>query len=185
MIQIEKQLATDKAQIDKDSKLIDEYLAKNNIKAVKTKWGTYVAVTTEGTGANLTSNDIATVNYTGKTFDSSKVFDSNIDPKFKHVQPYDVNLGQMGGVILGWSDALLQMKKGTKATTYIPSPLAYGKEGRMPNIKGDAILVFDMEVVNVTNAEARMAEEEAMQKQAQEAQKHFTDSLQKANQNKK
>lgn len=179
MESIEKELAANKPQIEKDSKLIDEYLAKNNIKATKTKWGTYIAVQTEGTGAQLSSNDVASVNYTGRTFDSSKVFDSNTDPKFKHVQPYDVPLSQFSGIMLGWPDALLQMKKGTKATVYIPSSLAYGKNGRQPEIKPDAILVFDMEVVNVTSEEAMMAQQEAMQKQQQAAQQRMMDSLQK------
>jgi FKBP-type peptidyl-prolyl cis-trans isomerase len=177
---VEKDLAGKKAQIDKDGKLIEEYLTKNNIKYTKTKWGTYIAVQTEGTGAQLTKDDVASVNYTGKTFDSSKVFDSNTDPSFKHVQPYDVPLGQLSGLILGWFDALSQMKKGTKATVYIPSSLAYGKDGRQPEIKGDAILVFDMEVVGVTNEEQAMAKQQEMQRQQQEAQQRMMDSLQKA-----
>lgn len=179
--QIEKDLVTKKSMIDQDSKLIDDFLAKNNIKATKTKWGTYIAVQTEGTGNTLTTTDIASVNYTGKTFDSSKVFDSNIDPKFKHLQPLDVNLGQYQGMMLGWTDALLQMKKGTKATIYVPSALAYGKDGRQPEIKPDAILVFDMEVVGVSNEAEMMAKQEAMQKQQMEAQQRMMDSLQKAN----
>jgi len=50
MEEIEKDLAGKKAQLEADSKLIEAYLAKNNIKATKTKWGTYIAITTEGTG---------------------------------------------------------------------------------------------------------------------------------------
>jgi FKBP-type peptidyl-prolyl cis-trans isomerase FkpA len=181
MDQVQKDLVANKDQIAKDSKIIEDYLAKNNIKATKAAWGTYVAIQTEGTGEKLTSNDIASVNYTGKTFDSSKVFDSNTDPKFKHVQPYDVNIGQLSGIILGWPDALKEMKKGTKATVYIPSSLAYAKNGNpQGGINPDAILVFDMEVVNVTNEEAMMAQEAEMQKKAQEAQMKMADSLQKA-----
>lgn len=179
--QIEKDLVTKKVKIDTDSKLIDDYLAKNNLKATKTKWGTYIVVQTEGTGNNLTPTDIASVNYTGKTFDSSKVFDSNIDPKFKHTQPLDVNLGQYQGMMLGWTDALLQMKKGTKATIYVPSSLAYGENGRQPEIKPDAILVFDMEVVGVSSEAEMIAKQEAAQKQQMEAQQKMMDSLQKAN----
>jgi FKBP-type peptidyl-prolyl cis-trans isomerase len=185
LVQIEKDLASNKAQIEKDCKIIDEYLAKNNIKATKTSWGTYVAIITEGTGEKLTTDDVASVNYTGKTFDSSKVFDSNTDPAFKHVQPYDVSVGQLSGIILGWPDALKQMKKGTKATLYIPSSLSYGKAGNpQAGIGPDGILVFDMEVVNVSSEKEMMAKEEEMQKKAQEAQQKMADSLRKVNQNK-
>ena len=92
MEEVEKDLATKKQQLDIDNKIIQDYLLKNNIKAVKTKWGTYVAITTEGTGEKLGVNDVAVVNYTGRTLDSAKVFDSNIDPAFKHMQPYEVAL---------------------------------------------------------------------------------------------
>ena len=179
MAQIEKDLATNKSQLDSDSKLIEAYLKANNITATKTKWGTYVQIKKEGTGPQLTSSEIASVNYTGRSFDSSKVFDSNTDPKFNHVQPIDVNLGQYGGIILGWPDALLQMKRGTVATLFIPSSLAYGKEGKMPAIKPNQILVFDMEVVSAGSEEEKMAQEMEMQKRAQQQQQKMMDSLQK------
>ena len=79
MEEIEKDLASKKAQLDIDNKIIEDYLAKNNIKATKTKWGTYVAISTEGIGEIINRNNIATVNYTGRSLDSGIVFDSNID----------------------------------------------------------------------------------------------------------
>lgn len=178
--EIEKDLATKKQQADTDDKLIQEYLTKNNIKAHKTKWGTYVSITTEGTGENLTTDNIAILNYTGRTLDSGKVFDSNTDPKFKHTEPLEVNLGEFGGIILGFPDALLQMKKGTKATVFIPSVLAYGANGREPSIKANDILIFDMDVTNATTEEEAIAKQQAMQDKMIEEQKRVTDSLQKA-----
>jgi FKBP-type peptidyl-prolyl cis-trans isomerase FkpA len=155
---IEKGLTENKALIEADGKQIDAYLAANNIKATKTKWGTYVEMKTEGTGKLVSSSDIVSVNYTGKTFDSSKVFDSNTDPKSPgYGRPLQVAMNQLGGIIPGWPDALLQMKLGSKATVYIPSSLAYGKDGRMPQIKPNSILVFDMEVTEITTEEAQMA----------------------------
>lgn len=158
MAQIQKNLDDNKEQIANDSKIIEDYLVKNKIKAIKAPWGTYVAVKKEGTGDKLTMQDIAAVNYTGKSFGSNKVFDSNTDPKFKHVQPYDVNIGRGGqpdGVIIGWTDALLQMKRGTVATVYIPSSLGYGTGGNpQGGIAPNAILVFDMNVVKVNNEPA-------------------------------
>lgn len=163
--EIEKDLAEKKEQLEKDSKQIEEYLAKNNIKAQKTKWGTYVAITQEGTGDLLNNSNIATVNYTGRTLDSGKVFDSNVDPKFNHVQPFEVNIGEIGGVIIGWTDALMQMKNGSKATVFIPSSLAYGQQGNGTDIKPNENLIFDIEVKEVTTEEAYMAKQKAMQEE--------------------
>jgi FKBP-type peptidyl-prolyl cis-trans isomerase len=147
--QIAELLAGNKALIAKDSKTIDGYLAKNKLKAIKGKMGTYIVIKKAGTGKKLAQGDVASVNYTGRSFSTSKVFDSNIDPKFQHVEPYDVKLDPATPVILGWKDALAEMQKGTKATVYIPSTLAYGSQSPSPDIAADEILVFDMEVANV------------------------------------
>jgi FKBP-type peptidyl-prolyl cis-trans isomerase len=163
--EIEKGLITKKAQLETESKAIEAFLTKNNIKATKTKWGTYIAVTVEGTGEKISNKDIAIVNYTGRTLDSGKVFDSNIDPKFMHVQPYDVNMSELGGIILGWSDALMQLKKGSKATVYIPATLAYGEGGSGDKIKPGDNLIFDIEVLDVQNEEAFAAKQKAMQEE--------------------
>jgi len=163
--EIEKGLAEKKTVLDAECKAIEAYLAKNNIKATKTKWGTYVAITTEGTGEKLSTKDIAVVNYTGRTLDSGKVFDSNIDPKYMHVEPLQVNLGEFGGIILGWSDALMQLKKGSKATVYIPSTLGYGEGGNGEKIKPGDNLIFDMEVIDVTTEAAFAAKQKAQQEE--------------------
>jgi FKBP-type peptidyl-prolyl cis-trans isomerase len=182
--EIEKELAKNKQQLEIDSKIIEDYLLKNNIKAVKTKWGTYVSVITDGTGEKMTSSSIATVNYTGRTLDSGKVFDSNTDPKFSHVQPYEVNLGEFGSLILGWTDGLTQLKSGSKATFFIPSSLGYGKAGNGDRIKPDEILIFDMEVLSAITEEEFVAKQKAMQQEMQskmiEAEILRTDSIQKA-----
>lgn len=163
--EIAKRLEENKAQQEIDNKLIEDYLAKNNITAQKTKWGTYIAVSVEGTGEKLNNTHVASVNYTGRTLDSGRVFDSNIDPKFNHVEPYDVNLGGFNGVILGWTDALLQLKKGTKATVFIPSSLGYGAQGNGEAIKPNQNLIFDMEVVDALTEEAHLAKQKAMQEE--------------------
>ncbi|MBL7702199.1 MAG: FKBP-type peptidyl-prolyl cis-trans isomerase [Ferruginibacter sp.] len=178
--EIEKGLAEKKVQLDAEIKVIEAYLAKNNIKATKTKWGTYVAVTTEGTGEKLSAKDIAVVNYTGRTLDSGKVFDSNIDPKFQHVQPMEVALGELGGSILGWNDAILQLKKGSKATVYIPATLGYGETGNAPKIKPGENLVFDIEVTDVMTEEAYVAKQKAMQKMQEEMMKKMQESQNQA-----
>lgn len=144
---VQQMLSDNKLIIEKDSKIIEAYLAQNKLKAIKAKMGTYVVITKEGTGPKLLPGEMASINYTGRPLNSKKVFDSNTDPKFKHVEPYDINVGQLSGIILGWPDAIAEMKRGTKATIYIPSTLGYGKDGRMPDIKPDDILVFDMEIV--------------------------------------
>ncbi|MBX9449345.1 MAG: FKBP-type peptidyl-prolyl cis-trans isomerase [Taibaiella sp.] len=101
----------------------------------------------EGTGPNPKAGQKVSVNYTGKLMDG-KVFDSNIDPKFNHVTPFEFKVGN-GKVIKGWDAGFLSMQKGQKATLYIPSSLAYGKNSPTPAIPANSILVFDVELLDI------------------------------------
>lgn len=138
-----------------DDKLIQEFFVKNKIKATKTPSGLYYRITKQGTGAAPKAGQKVTVNYTGKTLDGTS-FDSNVDPKFNHVQPFQFMLG-MGQVIKGWDEGIALMKKGSKGTLYIPSPLAYGAQSPSPLIPANAVLVFDVELVGFEEANAAPA----------------------------
>ncbi len=94
--------------------------------------------------------------YTGKTLDGTP-FDSNVDPKFGHVEPFKFVIGT-GQVIPGWDEGVALLNKGAKGKLYIPSPLAYGPQGP-PAIGANAVLVFDVEVVNIAAAPAQNAQQ--------------------------
>jgi FKBP-type peptidyl-prolyl cis-trans isomerase len=80
-----------------------------------------------------------------------ETFDSNIDTTFHHKQPFTLPLG-MGRVIPGWDEGLALLKKGSKATLYIPSPLAYGPQSPSPKIAPNSILIFEVEVTDIKDA---------------------------------
>ncbi len=141
-----------KLQMPIDDKILTEYLAKNNIKATKTASGLYYTITKQGSGETAKAGQNVTMMYTGKTLDG-KSFDSNVDPKFKHPEPFVFPLGR-GQVIKGWDEGVALLKKGSKANLYIPSPLAYGPQSPSADIPANAILVFDVEVVDIKNAPA-------------------------------
>lgn len=171
--QILKNLKANEAQIKIDDKIITDYIAAHQLTAVKAPWGTYVALTVPGTGENISDTSVAVVKYTGKTLADS-VFDSNVDPKFGHTEPINVDLSQMGsGIILGWVDALKQMKKGSKGKVLIPSSLAYGKTGSGDKIKPNEILVFDIEVVDVITPSQYQAQQMEQQRKMMEAQQRM------------
>ncbi len=136
-----------KAQVAADDKMLQDYFAKNNLKPKKTESGLYYSVTTEGSGESIAPGSNVNMNYTGKLLNGT-IFDSNVDPNFKHVQPFVFPVG-MGRVIKGWDEGVLLLKKGAKATFYIPSGLAYGAQGAGPNIPPNSPLIFDVEVVNI------------------------------------
>ena len=93
------------------------------------------------------AGDTVSMNYTGKLANGT-VFDSNVDPKFKHVEPFEFKLGA-GGVIKGWDQGLLGMKVGGKRKLTIPPELGYGSEGAGDDIPPNSTLVFEIELLEV------------------------------------
>jgi FKBP-type peptidyl-prolyl cis-trans isomerase len=142
-----EQAANASKQIAIDEALLQDYFKKNNLKPLKTASGLYYTISNPGTGANPTAGQQITVNYTGKTLDGN-VFDSNLDPKFNHVQPFSFAVGQ-GQVIKGWDEGLMLLKKGGKGTLYLPSNLAYGDRSPSALIPANSVLVFDVEVTDI------------------------------------
>ncbi len=130
-----------------DEGILQSYFATNKIKPTKTASGMYYRVTKHGTGPMPKAGQSMVMNYTGKTLDGA-TFDSNVDPKFNHVQPFKFMLG-MGQVIKGWDEGIALLKKGSKATLYIPSTLAYGQQSPSPAIPANGILMFDVELVDI------------------------------------
>ena len=128
----------------KDDATIQEYIKKNNLKAEKTANGVYYIITKPGTGPKAQAGQVVSVKYTGKLLDG-KVFDSSE----KHGgAPFEFPLGQ-GRVIPGWDEGVAQLNKGAVATFIIPSWQAYGGRGAGNDIPADAILLFDVELVDI------------------------------------
>ncbi len=90
--------------------------------------------------------DILSMNYTGRLTNGT-VFDSNIDPKFNHVEPYEFTLGA-GQVIAGWDEGLVGMKIGQKKTLTISPEKGYGPRA-VGSIPANSTLIFDVELVGI------------------------------------
>jgi peptidylprolyl isomerase len=99
--------------------------------------------TVAGTGAPVVPRRWLTVAYTGYLMDGTK-FDSSIG-KDPITFPYGAHQ-----VITGWDTGFEGMKVGGKRRLYIPYQLAYGEAGRAPVIPAKAELVFDVELVAVS-----------------------------------
>ncbi len=107
-----------------------------------------ITTVAEGKGDVTVAGDIVSVNYTG-AFTNGKVFDSNVQASFGHVEPLKFTLGT-GQVIPGWDKGVTGMKVGEKRHLVIPSSLAYGPNDYGP-IPGNSTLVFDVELLSFTH----------------------------------
>ncbi|HZH36384.1 MAG TPA: FKBP-type peptidyl-prolyl cis-trans isomerase [Flavisolibacter sp.] len=132
-------------QRKKDEAAIEEYLKANNIQAQRTEWGAYVQMVNPGSGPKPKYGQFMMLRYTGKDM-NGKVFDTNNKPG---AELLPVQLGA-GGSIIGFEDALKGMPKGSRANVYVPSFIGYGAQGRPPLIQPNQNLVFEIEVVDVS-----------------------------------
>ena len=97
-----------------------------------------------GTGPAANKGDKVSVHYVG-TLDDGTEFDSSR----KHGKPFDFELGA-GRVIKGWDEGIVGMKVGGKRHLRIPPSLGYGPRGFPPVIPPNSVLVFDVELLDVT-----------------------------------
>jgi len=142
----EEQKAHAAAQGKVDADIIAQYIKSQNYTTVqKTPSGLQYIVTKQGDGPKAKAGQKVTVNYTGMTTDGKK-FDSNVDPKFNHVSPFQFNLGA-SQVIKGWDEGIELLNVGSKAVLMIPSTLGYGARGAGADIPPNAVLVFEVELV--------------------------------------
>ena len=120
------------------------WLAENKTKkgVITTASGLQYMVLREGNGARPMPSSRVRVNYVGKLKDGT-TFDSSYD----RGQPAEFSLQQ---VIAGWTEGVALMPVGAKYRFWIPSELAYGKNGAPGGKIGpDAALTFDVELMGI------------------------------------
>jgi FKBP-type peptidyl-prolyl cis-trans isomerase len=140
-------------EVAKDDKAVSDFLATNKINASKTAKGTYVVVQNQGDGPAADSGKQVCLFYTGKSMFTGKVFESNITGPRKDTLKFVVG---RKGMIPGMDDGIRLFKKGGKGILYIPGVLAYDAQNG-PTGKPYEDLIFEINVVDVTEAPKEVA----------------------------
>lgn len=120
------------------------FLAENAKKdaVITTESGLQYKIINKGNGGpSPTEDDEVKVNYRGKFIDGT-VFDSTYDRN----EAFSV---KAKALIEGWSEALQMMSEGAKWELYIPAELAYGERGSEPYIGPNAVLIFEVELLEI------------------------------------
>ena len=98
-----------------------------------------------GDGPEAARGDSVVVHYTG-TLENGEEFDSSIGG-----EPYPLKIGA-GDVIAGWEEGIPGMRVGGKRKLIIPPDLGYGASGYPDLIPPDATLIFEIELVEVSDS---------------------------------
>ena len=106
--------------------------------------GVKIDTSVEGDGATFPKKgQTVIVHYTGTLLDGTK-FDSSRDRN----QPFSFTLG-MGQVIRGWDEGVAQLSVGQRAKLTCTPDYAYGDRGYPGLIPPRAVLVFDVELLEI------------------------------------
>ena len=124
--------------LNKDTKEIQKYLSDGNLSALQDTSGLQYIIHTNGGGKKPSIDDCVEVKYTGRFLKTGEVFDQAEKVSFP-----------LNGVITGWKLGIPMLGKGDSGTFYIPSKLAYGPQGYPGAIPPDAILIFDVTLLEV------------------------------------
>ena len=163
---LESQKEKNLAQKEKNLAL----MAEQEAKAVAQPSGIKILKLKEGNGVKPQIGSNVLVNYAGFLRATGDLFDTNIaeiakendaydaaraaDPQYGYI-PYAWKYSPEEGLIAGFKEALLSMKVGDRVRVFIPSALAYGKEGFGNGvIPPDADLVFEIEIVDAEVTDA-------------------------------
>ncbi len=130
------------------AKFLKENKGKDGVKT--TASGLQYKVIKKGTGKKPAATDTVKVHYKGKLLDGTE-FDSS----YKRNQPAEFRIDQ---VIPGWTEAMQLMNVGSVFELFIPPELAYGDRGAPPVIEPGSMLIFEVELLDVTPAESTAKE---------------------------
>jgi len=122
-----------------DLEAIDQFLTANNITAVRDGSGLRYVITEPGTGARPNITNTVTVRYTGRLLATNAVFDQQLDPPVSF---------PLRNLIPAWQIAIPKLSRRGKITLFVPSGLGYGTRGSPPAIPANAVLIFDVELVD-------------------------------------
>ncbi len=145
-------------------------MAEQEAKAVVQPSGIKILKLKEGNGVKPQIGSDVLVNYAGFLRATGDLFDTNIaeiakendaydaaraaDPQYGYI-PYAWKYSPEVGLIAGFKEALLSMKVGDRIRVFIPSALAYGKQGFGNGvIPPDADLMFEIEIVDAKVTDA-------------------------------
>ena len=111
-------------QAEREDQIIQQYLAENNLTAERTELGIYYIVLEEGTAVGASNNGASVVvNYKGNV-----LYGRQFDSSYERGEPLTFKIGE-GSVVVGFEQAVKQMKSQERTIFFIPSRYAYGQNG--------------------------------------------------------
>ena len=130
--------------VDKDSAEIASYCERHKYDLQVSKTGLWYKINHIGKGDSAKTGKVANINYKVWLLSGKLCYSSD------STGPKSFLIGQ-GGVETGLEIGILKMREGDKAKFILPPNLAHGLLGDEKKIPARSIIVYDVELIKLTN----------------------------------
>ncbi|HPX33824.1 MAG TPA: FKBP-type peptidyl-prolyl cis-trans isomerase [Bacteroidales bacterium] len=127
-----------KKQAEKDEQIIKDYLATNQLEALRHESGLYYIIIEEGSGAHPTVNSTVKVLYKGY-LTNGEIFDQTNQ---------DARVFKLKNLIEGWRIGIPMLKEGGSGIFLIPSAMGYGSN-QVGAIPPNSVIIFEIELLSI------------------------------------
>lgn len=122
--------------------IINNFVKEQGLDMKKTDTGLRYSISSNGEGEPVEDGQAVTFQYELRLLDSTFCYSSDLHGPLVFRVGHD-------DVVRGLHEGALMMRSGDRATMILPSRLGYGLTGDQERIPGGAILVYDLELVDV------------------------------------
>ena len=133
-----------KLLVDKDVELIKSYVNRRKWDMNITETGLWYMINKETNGEDIVKGDYITYNYKVRLLNGTLCYSSD------SLGAKSIIVGQ-GGVETGLEEGILMLKNGSKARFIMPPHLAHGLIGDENRIPARAVIIYDIEILNIEN----------------------------------
>jgi FKBP-type peptidyl-prolyl cis-trans isomerase len=128
--------------VGQDARKIKEWIAEKNLPFKETNTGLWYLIDKEGKGNTAQKGQVISLKYKLMLLDGTLCYSSDKSGLKRFL------IGQ-GGVESGLEDAVLMLKKGSKARFILPPHLAHGLVGDNDKVPARATVLYELEVVEL------------------------------------
>jgi FKBP-type peptidyl-prolyl cis-trans isomerase FkpA len=139
----EEMLRANHFLVGKDMEIIDAYIKRRKWELEFTESGLGYQIYEKGDGPRVEKGNILTFNFTLSLLDGRICYSSQEDG------PKTFRVGR-GGVESGLEEGVLLLREGDKARFILPPFLAHGLIGDQSRIPARAVLVYELELIRVS-----------------------------------
>jgi len=131
-----------RGSVGNNRKIGEDFLLKNRAKAgiSETNSGLQYQIIEKGKGEHPDSKAHITVNQRCQLINGTLIEDT-----YKENEPSEVKMEEL---IEGYQEGIMLMNKGARFKFFIPSELAWGKQGSGSKIPPNSVLIFDVRLID-------------------------------------